>query len=212
MKKPPLTAENQMRLCRGITIVLGLIIISYALLWAKDPDLTIFDAYMFMNAAIIVPLGLPFAISLFIKKLPRWSYFVIAGAGLAPSIYAYFDADPWTFQRRVFTVVGFSVLATIFCRLLYFTAKPDYRERVEEFFTRMKTPIRAESDAPNKQDRYQLNLLGTTSLMASGFVSLLLFVPNPISGRLAILFVCLFIFTVGMILKRAGRKPNPTTD
>ncbi|GAB5560052.1 MAG: Na+:solute symporter [Synoicihabitans sp.] len=212
LKKPPLSELNQIRLCRGITIVLGLIIISYALLFATKPDLTIFDAYMFMNAAIIVPLGLPFAISLFVRKLPRWSYFVIAGAGLAPSIYAYFDADQWTFQRRVFTVVGFSVLATVVCRLLFFTASKPYRERIEAFFTKMHTPVITEGDGPNQQDRFQLNLLGTTSLIASGFLSLLLLVPNPVSGRLAILTVCLFVFSIGMLLKRAARRTTTPAE
>ncbi len=204
---PPLTGVHQIRLCRGITIVLGLIIITYALLFAKKPDLSIFDAYMFMNAAIIVPLGLPFAISLFVRKLPRWSYFAIASAGLAPSIYAYFAAEPWTFQERVFTVVGFSVVATLVCRGLFFTVKPDYRQQIDEFFTRMKTPVVSASNELNQQDRFQLNLLGSTSLIASGFLSLLLLVPNAMGGRLAILFVCLFVCVIGLVLKRAARQP-----
>ena len=208
LKKPPLTEKNQIRLCRGITIVLGLIIISYALLFATKPDLTIFDAYMFMNAAIIVPLGLPFAISLFVQKLPRWSYFVIAGAGLTPSIRAYFDADPWTFQQRVFTVVGFSIVATFFCRLLFFTSSSAYRERIDAFFTKMHTPVVTNEVGPTQQDRFQLNLLGTTSIIASGFLGLLLLVPNPLGGRIAILAVCLFVLTIGLVLKRTARSPE----
>ncbi|MGK0240532.1 MAG: hypothetical protein ACI92G_004020, partial [Candidatus Pelagisphaera sp.] len=45
-----------------------------------------------------------------------------------------------------------------------------------------------------------------TSLIASGFLSLLLLVPNPIGGRVAVLFVCGFVFTVGMVLRRASKK------
>ncbi len=205
-RKPPIGAVAQMRLCRGITIVLGSIIITYALLFAKKPDLTIFDAYMFMNAAIIVPLGVPFAVSLFVKKLPRWSYFVIAGAGLTPSIYAYFNGDSWTFQDRVFGVVVFSAVATLVCRLFYFTTTVEYRERIETFFTKMKTPAVSDSDELNPQDHYQLSLLGNTSLIASGFLCLLLLVPNSIGGRLSILFVCGFVFTIGILLKRVSKK------
>ena len=211
LKKPPLSERNQIWLCRGITIVLGLIIISYALIAATKPDLTIFDAYMFMNAAIIVPLGLPFAISLFVRKLPRWSYFVIAGAGLTPSIRAYFDADPWTFQQRVFTVVGFSIVATIICRLLFFTSSMAYRTRIDAFFTKMHTPVITDDTKPNEQDRFQLNLLGTTSIIASGFLGLLLLVPNPLGGRVAIFAVCMFVLTIGLLLKRAARRPGKPT-
>jgi solute:Na+ symporter, SSS family len=205
LKKPPLSGAVQIRLCRSITIVLGLIIITYALLFATKPDLTIFDAYMFMNAAIIVPLGLPFAISLFVKKLPRWSYFVIAAAGLTPSLYAYFKGDAWTFQDRVFGVVAFAAVATLICRLLYFTTTLEYRERIDAFFSKMKTPLPSSTEGLNKQDLYQLNLLGSTSLIASGFLCLLLLVPNSIGGRLSILFVCAFVFVVGILLKRASR-------
>lgn len=204
--KPPLAEAHQIRLCRGITIVLGLIIITYALLFATVPDLTIFDAYMFINAAIIVPLGLPFAISLFIRKLPRWSYFAIASAGLIPSIYAHFAETTWTFQDRVFTVVGFSLVATIICRCFFFTVTPEYRQQIDDFFTRMKTPVFSESVGPNKRDRFQLDLLGTTSMIASGFLGLLLLVPNAMGGRLAILFVCLFVLTIGFVLKRAAHR------
>lgn len=206
LKKSPLSDTVQIRLCRSITIVLGLIIITYALLFATKPDLTIFDAYMFMNAAIIVPLGLPFAISLFVKKLPRWSYFVIAAAGLAPSIYAHFKVDAWTFQDRVFGVVAFAVVATMVCRLLYFTTTHEYRERIASFFTKMKTPLRSTTGGLNKQDLYQLNLLGSTSLIAGGFLCLLLLVPNSLNGRISIMFVCAFVSTVGLLLKRASGK------
>ena len=204
--KPPIKEQSQVRLCRTITIVLGLIIITYALLLAMMPDLTIYEAWMFINGAIIVPLGLPFAISLFVKNLPRWSYFAIAGAGLAPSIYARLAGDAWTFQKRIFVVVGFSILATLICRALYFTASKAYRERIEEFFVKMKTPFLSKAGEVTDQDRFQLKLLGNTSLIASGFLSLLLLVPNPIGGRVAVLFVCGFVFTVGMVLRRASKK------
>lgn len=204
--KPPIKEQSQVRLCRAITIVLGSIIITYALLLAMMPDLTIYDAWMFINGAIIVPLGLPFAISLFVKKLPRWSYFAIAGCGLAPSIYARLAGDSWTFQKRIFVVVGFAILASIICRMLYFTTSQIYRERIDGFFAKMKTPVRSKDGEVTVQDRYQLNLLGTTSLIASGFLSLFLIVPNPIGGRLSILFVCGFVFVVGALLKRASKK------
>lgn len=206
----PLEERNQMRWCRLITVCLGFLILVYAVLLAYQEEVELFDIFFVINAVIGLPLGLPFMFAVFLRKLPRWSYFSIAGAALIPSLWAYVDKQlygtDWTVQDRILWIMVAGTLGALISRLCYRFTTAAYRNQVDEFFARMRRPIDFQSEVGEHCDEKQLKLMGWITLAGSAFLSLLLFLPNPWSGRLAIFSFVLFIALVGMLLLWAARR------
>jgi len=63
------------------------------------------------------------------------------------------------------------------------------KERVEQFFTQMQTPIDFHKEEGDGNDAQQYRTLGLLSLVYGVFISLLLLIPNSPLGRLG-MFTC----------------------
>ena len=208
--KTPLDERKSVALCKFVTLVLGLVIIVFAVMWETADDLDIFEAFMLVTSVIVMPMSFPFAVSLFIKQLPRWGFFFILGCGLVPSIMAEVDGhlldNPWLFQDKLFWIMGCCTLGTLFSIPFYRRSPAAYRARMDAFFERMRTPIDFKKEIKEDRDQFQLKLMGTTALLGSLLLALLLLVPNGIGGKLSVLFLSGFVFLVGLVLRRAGRR------
>ena len=69
----------------------------------------------------------------------------------------------------------------------------------------MKTPIDFEEEIGEGNDLSQLTIIGWFGAAVSVFISLLLFISNPIDGRIAILVLALVIGCVSILMIRAGK-------
>ncbi len=205
----PLDEVVQVNLCKFVTLILGLIIISFALLWATEGKVDIFGSFMLVQSMIVVPVSFPFAISIFIKQLPRWGFFFILGSGLLPSIIALIDehvyGNAWLFQDRLFWVLGCGITAMLISIPFYKTSSHEYRNRIDRFFKRIRTPIDFEEEVKGNLDKFQLKFMGTTALIGGAALSLLLLVPNTLGGRIGVLFIAGFVTVVGLILRRSAK-------
>jgi SSS family solute:Na+ symporter len=102
--------------------------------------------------------------------------------------------------------------------LFYRRSSPQYQANVERFFTALRTPIDARRDGILDRDEVIYRLIGALCLVYGSFVLLLLLIPNPLSGRLSILFIGGTITLAGGVLYRrsqvlAGRnRPDAPAD
>ncbi|MBT4502486.1 MAG: hypothetical protein HOC74_32435 [Gemmatimonadetes bacterium] len=207
---PPLEPAAEMWLCRFLTVALGAIIIFYSLLWVTQKDIVLFDAYLAISSIIGIPLGFPMLAGLWLKKLWKWSYFVIITACLLPSAYAYYDGQvndvAWSIQGRAMWIFIFGAISTAVCVFLSKLNDSEYDKKEKTFFATMAKPVDFESEIGGNSDKRQLTIMGNASLVLGLLLCLLVFIPNPLSGRLLAGGVALTIVAIGAILRQRGKS------
>jgi hypothetical protein len=210
LKIAPLSERATLRACKVVTAGLGVLIIAFALMFATDAQIDLFGSFALLSSVIVFPMTLPLVFSIFSKKLPRWSYFFIAGCAIIPSVLAEADKRlnnrPWDYQDKILWILACASGAAVICRAFYWTSSEEYRRRVDALFSRMRTPIEFEEEVTENRDAFQLNLMGNASLIAGGLLSLLLLVPNSMGGRVCVVFLFGSITLVGSLLKVAARR------
>ncbi|WP_309399731.1 sodium:solute symporter family protein [Cerasicoccus maritimus] len=217
-----LTSKQGVRWCQFATLALGAAIIAVACVFASQDKLELFDAFLMISAVIGVPLGLPVLLGLWIKRIYWGSYFVIIGVALLPSVYFTYDSSvngaSWSIQDRMIWLYAFGVIGFIIGYPMWRFAKQSERTRINEFFKRMHRPVDFAKEIGEENDAVQLKLLGVSSLAMSGFVCLLLFVPNEFAARMQILALAAFMaiigaaLLVGYVRKSKAIKPANATD
>ncbi|MGF1450587.1 MAG: sodium:solute symporter [Opitutales bacterium] len=212
-KLPPMSQRLEVSLCRILTLALGALIIWYSLQWAKQTEIVLFDAYLVISSVVGLPLGLPMLAGLFVRRLWKYSYFVIAGMCLLPSLWAfvsenYFDQN-WTIQGRILWIFIFGALGTLLSVYLARFDTDEYREKERAFFTKMKTPVDFAKEVGEDLDDMQGKLMGNSAMVLGGLLALTVFIPNPWTGRLWCLAVAGGVAGVGYLLKRNASRGKP---
>ncbi|MBT3603298.1 MAG: hypothetical protein HN521_09555, partial [Candidatus Latescibacteria bacterium] len=207
---PPLQPAAEMWLCRFLTVVIGVVIIIYSLLWVTQKDIVLFDAYLAISAIIGIPLGFPMLAGLWLKKLWKWSYFLIIGACLFPSAYAYYDGQVndivWSIQDRAMWIFVFGAIATAISVFLSKLNDSEYDEKERVFFETMAKPVDFEREIGGGSDSRQLLVMGNAALALGLLLCLLVFVPNPLMGRLLAGGVALTIVAIGVLLRQRSKS------
>ncbi len=210
LKMPPLQEKNGIRLCQLATVLLGGSIIGVACLFAKQDKLELFDAMLMVGAVIGVPLGLPVLLGLWIKRIHWRTYFVILGVALLPSIYFTYDqavnGTVWTIQDRMLYLYLFGLVGLLISLPLWRFAKKEERERIDQFYTKMHTPIDFEAEVGEDSDGTQLKTIGVSALLMGVLVLLFLFVPNSFDSRVQIGCIAAFMGGVGACLLLVARR------
>ena len=147
---------------------------------------------------------------LWLKKLWKWSYFVIITACLLPSAYAYYDGQvndvAWSIQGRAMWIFIFGAISTAVCVFLSKLNDSEYDKKEKTFFATMAKPVDFESEIGGNSDKRQLTIMGNASLVLGLLLCLLVFIPNPLSGRLLAGGVALTIVAIGAILRQRGKS------
>lgn len=209
MGKPTLEPAAEMWLCRLLTAALGCLVIFYSLLWVYQKDIVLFDAYLAIGAIIGIPLGFPMLAGLWIKRLWKGSYFLIIAMCLIPSAYAFYDDNvngvAWSIQQRAMWVFVFGAIGTLISAWLSRRNDAAYVEQEVEFFRTMATPVDFDAEIGESRDGKQLIVMGNASLILGTLLSLIVLVPNPMSGRLLAAGVAGTILLIGAVLRRKGQ-------
>jgi hypothetical protein len=120
---------------------------------------------------------------------------------LIPSGLGFFSeslfGEAWSFQQKVFTNISVGVLVYLITIPFWKYASEEYRKNTDEFFERMLTPVDFEKEVGVPNDLRQLKVLGNFAAIMGGLICLIVFVPNPLIGRLGVLFVGGFVLCVG---------------
>jgi len=206
--RQPMTDKANILMCKIVTIILGIIIVTYALMLSGQKEFKLFDAFLTISSVIGLPIGLPILVALYVKKIPYWSYFVIFMACLVPSIWSFIDAsvndNAWSIQDRsmwIFIACGISVLI---CMPFYKLSTPRYFKMVEDFFTRMHTPIDYAKEVGVSKDYDQLYMMGNTCVAAAGLLCLLFIGVSAFWEILCVLFMVGFVGVVGLLLRKGA--------
>jgi len=129
---------------------------------------------------------------------------------LVPSALGFFSnelfGETWSFQQKVFTnlIVG---TTTYLLTIPFWKRSPDgYAEQVREFFTVMHTPVDFEKEVGEANDLRQLKVIGSFAVVIGVLICSLMLLPNPLTGKLGILFVGGFVAAIGGLFLLIGRK------
>lgn len=208
------------------SLMFGLIIILIAVYISKLEGMDLFNAMMIFSGMIAVPYIIPLFWGIILRKTPSWSGWSTVLLGFCVSVVFNFWIDPtWFselcgFEREMtssetkdyyffIVVIANVIICSIWFALtglFYNKTTTEYRERVDAFFTAMKTPIDFEKEVGEAKDNKQSRMLGILCFVYGGFVLLLMLVPNPLVGRLAFLFCGGVIAGVGGLLYRASKR------
>ena len=104
--------------------------------------------------------------------------------------------------------LGFAVIVLcsawfLGARLFKNTSPEEYHKQVETFFVKINTPIDYEKEHGHKgNDAQQFMILGNMCLVYGTFLSLLVLIPNDLTGRLCFVFIGGIMGTVGFVFKK----------
>jgi len=209
------------------TVVLGAFVIFSAIFFSELEGLNLFDLNMRLGAMISLPFMIPLTWGLIFQDTPRWAGWstVLLGMLISYIIQTYIGPEallqfigvdtPWS-NRELIDVMFFSnvISVIVICstwflgsRLFRNTSPEVYHEEVEEFFVKMNTKIDYEKENGHKgNDGQQFKILGNMCLAYGSFLTLLVLIPNDLTGRLCFVFIGGIMLTVGFVFKSKYKK------
>ena len=223
--------RTQFRVGQVVSVLLGCAIIGLALYFSGVDGRGVFEWMLNIGALVALPLAIPMMLALFIRRAPAWSAAVSVGVALIPSTAGFFAGKPflveltegtalagvlgaeWSYQAKVFINSGVGIATFLLTIPAWRFASSAYREQVDEFFTRMRTPVDFETEVGQANDGGQLRVVGSFSIAIGVLIlSLCLLPDNDWAGRGAIIFVGGFVAIVGAILLVVGKRNTPPTS
>lgn len=200
-----------------VSVACGLCIIGLALYFAQAGGNGVFGLMLDVGTLLAMPLAVPLFVGIFIKRAPVWSCVVSVCFSLTGSMIGFYSSnltdmgllsESWAFQDKLFWNVALGTFGFVITMPFWKYASPAYKAKVDAFFENMHTPIDFEKEVGQGNDHQQLHILGLFSVIVGVFVALLMILPNPMEGRLAIGFVAVFVGGVGGVFMYLGRKPD----
>jgi SSS family solute:Na+ symporter len=212
------------------TIAFGVIIVTCALLVNQWRTVNLFDFVNQVAASLTIPLAIPLCFGLFFKRTPAWSAWSTGLIGFAVSFFINFWLNHHfqdfvgqvTPRERTYLLLATTTFGTLFVAggwffftSLFYDASPAvHRARVEDFFTRLRTPVQKEGVEVVQEKIYRL--LGSLCLIYGTFILLLTLIPNSFTGRMCFVFCGGAIFGTGGILflisRRMEKQIKPTPN
>ena len=210
--------KPRLRLAQVSSLAFGLMIVGLTLYFAAQDGKGVFELMLDIGSMLALPLAVPMALAIFIRRAPGWSALVsIATAFVFSALGFYKVAIPgldwlqWTFAQVVFINVAAGAVGFLATVPFWNTAPPAYREKVDLFFETMHRPIDFALEVGPGNDLSQLKIIGWFAVIIGGFVCLLAALPqHDLHGRLAILFVGGFVAGFGVLfiwLGQGWRRP-----
>ncbi|MDP0501828.1 MAG: hypothetical protein Q7P63_17170 [Verrucomicrobiota bacterium JB022] len=208
----PIPPEAEVKIGRATSIFFGCLIIGISCYFAGASGHGIFEVAFRIGAVIGGPLTVPLVLGIFVRRVPRWSVFVAVGCATLPSLVELYRTTAlglpaFSWPTITFLVYGLGALGFLATRPFARRMTPAYREQVDEFYTRMHRPIDFAREVGEANDDFQLRILGRFALAVGGFVTLLVFLPNPLSARFMIVGIAAFVAAVGgFMMWRASKR------
>jgi Na+/proline symporter len=202
------------------TLAFGIIVIVCAVLVNKFRTVNLFDFVNQVAASLTIPLAIPLFFGLFYKRTPDWSAWSTGLVGFAVSSFVNFWVAPHfgdfvgdlAPHERTYLLLGVTTFGTLFIAggwffftsLFYDSSPAENRARVDEFFTRMRTPVEKHGAENVQESIYRL--LGMLCMVYGTFVLLLTLIPNTFGGRMCFVFCGGVIAGIGAILYLVALK------
>lgn len=186
------------------SLIIGIAIVSITVYMSQKEGKGLFDYMLLFGSLFGTPMIVPMFLALFVRKTPAWAAIVSVCCGLVFSILA--PKLQFSYAATVFSIAGAATAGYLATMLFYKNSSPEYKERVRRFYEKMETPVDFEKEVGVSNDAGQLRRIGLMGLLLGLFMLLLLFVPNPLSGRLNILCLAGSIALFGGLMLYAARR------
>lgn len=226
--RPKATEKEQLTAGHVATVICGLFIMILAILIVSRGQFSLFDAFLYLNAYIQAPLTVALFLAMVFRRTPSWSGWATVLVGIVSTVLIYDVAPTAAGQAWLSNLFGdgfaqyvvtnkftFTNIVTIpLCSLFFFGTRffyqrcsgKEYQVRIAEYSHRLDTPVDFEREVGGDNTARQARFMGNLSLCYGIFVLLGVFIPNPLPGRLAILFCAALLIGVGAGLSRFSNK------
>lgn len=208
--------KSLMRLGQVFSAVFGVCIVSIATYFANTEGRGVFEHMLNIGALLALPMAVPALMGLFIRTSPSWAAIVTVCVTLIPSAIGFFSAElfgeTWSFQQKVFVNLAVGIVVYLLTMPFWNRAPELYKKQVQEFFDRMLTPVDFEKEIGIPNDLRQLKIIGSFAAVIGGVICALVLLPNPLIGRLGILFVGGFVLGVGGVFVWLGKRSELETS
>ena len=208
--------KSLMRLGQVFSAVFGVFIVSIATYFANTEGRGVFEHMLNIGALLALPMAVPALLGLFIRTSPSWAAIVTVCVTLIPSAIGFFSAElfgeTWSFQQKVFINLTVGVVAYLLTVPFWNRAPELYKRQAQDFFDRMLMPVDFEKEIGAPNDLRQLKIIGNFAAIIGGLICTLVLLPNPLIGRLGILFVGGFVLVVGGVFIWLGQRSELETS
>jgi Na+/proline symporter len=204
LRRIPHTAE--VVISRVVTVVMGASIICLALMYSRLKGTDIFEIALNFMAIILIPTSVPMLLAFLIKRTASWAAASSILLGFLPSFFQLVSGVDWTFQQRTGLITTGAILGFLIAMPFYKRSPQEYRDRVDGFFRKMHTPVDFDKEIGVSNDGIQMLIIGRYALVLGIFLTLIIFVPNPLWARLSVLAVSGSVILVGGVLLFFGKR------
>ena len=218
--RPDASEKHQVIVGKITTVCFGILIIGVGLGVNALRTLNLFDLFQVLNAILLPPMIVPMVLGVLIRRTPAWAGWSTVIAGLVVALLAKWAYSPEAVQHLLgltralsvreindsqFVVVSFITWvgsALWFCGTipLWRMSSEAQHQRVNALFADMRRPVDHIAEGGQDQDTMQLRVVGALFLILGAFLLTCMAIPNPLSGRLAFLFVGGVLFALGLLL------------
>lgn len=227
--RPQASETELVTASRFVTVVFGVLVILAGIYFSRLKDMSLFNLMQQFTGLVSVPIAVPLMWGIFYKRTPSWSGWSTVVICLSVSLVVgnlAFFFGPDAYQKALFLdtpptrselpdiifFLGVIVNIVVGSAWFLFTSRwyrgesPEFKERVDRFFEKMRTPVDHQKEHGAQTDRAQLRMLGRLCFVYGAFVVLLTLIPNEAFGRLGFVIVGGILSIVGVLLLRASRR------
>jgi SSS family transporter len=224
--RPNASEKELLIVGRLVTLFFGLLVVMAAILINSIQDFGLFDIMMLFSGMVAIPIAVPLILGIIVKKTPKWTGWSTTLVGLITSLVIMYGLNPdivrdligleEPFSERELKeylffagLIGNILAMTIWFFLTVIFARYNSKKTetmVDDFFKRINTPVVTKAEDTNQMDHAQLRTLSRLCIPYGGFILLLTFIPNSLTGRLCFVFSGLFIIGIGLLLHKAAKK------
>jgi Na+/proline symporter len=224
----PQAGERELVLAgKATTVLFGVIVILTALVYSTWENVGLFKLMINFSALVSMPYSIPLfwcllvrrtspwaawstvivclLVSLLVSAGPGWAW-VQAGAGasgLTP-VLTWIQEHDFVASMAANTILG---SAWFLGSCWFYPRAPEiYKKQSEQFFAEMHRPVDFAKEIGEGSDQRQARALATLCNAYGVFICLLVLIPNPLTGRLSILFCGGTLLSIGWLLRRSSRK------
>ncbi len=229
--RPHASEREQVLAGRLSTLAFGGIVILTALLYSTWKDLGVFNLMFGFTALLGIPYAVPMVWCLLVRRVPDWAGWstvlvgIAVGAvvGSAHTLFARWVSPDsglaallqWTGSHHFAAV---TIAGTVVSSLWFFGAAalfghripPQRAAQIDRFFETMHRPVEPGAEAVEEVNHRGTLGIGRPCLAYGVFILLLMLLPNPLTGRLAIAFCAMFMLATGWGLTRTARMSQRT--
>jgi len=218
--RPTASEKHQVIVGKITTVCFGVLIIALGLGVNALRTLNLFDLFQVLNAILLPPMIVPMVLGLFIRRTPAWTGWSTVIAGLVVALLAKWAFSPEYMRHLLgltrtlttreindaqFIFVSFITwvgAALWFCGTIPLWQKSSeaHHDRVNALFADLHRPVDHMAEGGQDQDTMQFRIVGALCLILGAFLLACMAIPNPLSGRMAFLFVGGVLAAIGGVL------------